>query len=229
MSDNCSSSPVSGCKDGQSITSLQEFTDAFSEHLVTINLKKGAVLTQIDECCESINGKLGNIKDVLEDIKNQAVECCTTTNSNLDDVLSSIQTIINGGGPCDTNTTTEHGVPITTEEPDPPVTTEEPEPETTTTTYGETSANYGFFDLDSDGDFICALAVEVGVTLYYEGSWSENNIPDAIGLIMYRDEGMTHQVNESTSHTYIKRNPGDKVYAINEAGLVGNYVSTCEV
>lgn len=230
MSDNCTSSPVSGCTDGQSIASLQEFTDNFSEHLVTINLKKGAVLIQIDDCCENINGKLTDIKDILENIKNQAVECCTTTNSNLDDVLSAIQTIINGGGPCDTDTTTEHDTPVTTQEPEPPLTTDEPDPEnTTTSTEEDTGVKSGTFDLDSDSDFICALAAEVGVTLYYDGSWSENNTPDAINLVMFRDEGLTQPVNESTSHTFIKRNAGDKIYTLNEAGLAGDYVSTCEV
>jgi len=157
------------------------------------------------------------------------VECCTTTNSNLDDVLSAIQTIINGGGPCDTDTTTEHDTPVTTQEPEPPLTTLEPEPEDTTTSSEGEQVNSGLFDLDSDSDFICAEAAEIGVTLYYDGSWSENNTPDAINLVMFRDEGLTQPVNESTSHTFIKRNAGDKIYALNEAGLAGDYVSTCEV
>lgn len=238
MSGNCSSSPLSGCTEGQSIASLEEFSDNFKEHLVTINIKKGAILTQIDDCCESTNGKLTDIVDILETIKTQAIDCCAETNSNLEDVLAAIQTIIDGGGPCDTVTTTEHEVPITTEEPvvvtttsgEPVEVTTTSEPETTPTTTEEEPVvvNSDLFELRDNEYLICAMGSETEVTLYYVGTWNENNAPDNIGLTLWREAGMITQVNQSTNWTYIRRSAGIKVYELSELGVAGDYVRTCE-
>lgn len=239
MSGNCSSSPLSGCTDAQSITSLGEFSDNFKEHLVTINIKKGAILTQIDDCCEVTNGNLINIKDILEQIKNHAIECCKTINSNLDDVLGAIQTILDGGGPCDTGTTTEHGVPDTTEEPVEVTTTSGEPVEVTTTSEQEESTTTseevapvvysGVFELGSTVPLICEGGDEEAVTLYYTGTWNENNDPDSMGgMIMFRDAICTFQVNRSTTHKYIRKSDSPKVYDLSELGAAGDFYYDCE-
>lgn len=239
MSGNCSSSPLSGCTDGQSIASLEEFSDNFSEHLTTINVKKLAILEQIDDCCESTNGKLTDIVDILETIKTQAIDCCAETNSNLEDVLAAIQTILNGGGPCETNTTTEHEVPVTTEEPvvvtttsgEPVEVTTTSESETTPTTTGEEPVvvSSDLFELDDNELLICNYGDESEVPLYFLGAWNEGNEPDSIGIQLFREPGLINQVNQFTNWTYIKRSAGVKVYELSELGVAGDYVRTCEV
>lgn len=230
MSGECSSSPISGCTDSQTIDQLEILTDLLELKLGEINVKIGEITADYTECCDVNNGILTDIIDKFDEIIHQAEDCCEAILSNLDKINDELDNIIHGGEtvptttaePVIVTTTTGETVPTTTGE-DVPTTTEAPEVPTTTAAPVIYSSR---FELDDSSVLICSpdATAESNVLLYYEGVWDEAHwVVDTITV--YRNADLTGLV----AYDFIKKSSSDRVYNMNnETGLVGAYEKDCE-
>lgn len=230
MSGECSSSPLTGCTDSQTVGQLEILTDLLELKLGEINVKIGDITADYAECCDVNNGILTDIIDKFGEIIQQAEDCCEAIQDNLDKINDELDKIINGGVSTPT-TTEEPAVSTTTEAETGTTTTGEYVPttteETVTTTTPEPVVNSSRFELDDNSVFICSpfdMAAESNVLLYYEGTWDEAHWhPDTITV--YRNVDLTGLV----LYNFIKKSSSDRVYNMNdETGLVGTYEKDCE-
>lgn len=201
MSGNCSSSPLSGCTDSQSLISLQAYTEMVTLKLGELVVKKGEIVEDVTECRETINALWEEVLDKLTTYKDNRAECCELLNDLLDDINTELEDKTNPTPPV-TPTTTEEPV-VTTTEALVDTTTEAPTP---TTTEAPTYL-HGLFNYDDDADFLCLE--ENTTTLYYQGIIE-------VGTVLYTDQGIT----VFNLGDYVKRDGATPRYQVNNSGVI---------
>lgn len=206
---NCSSSPLSGCTESQEITSLQSYTEMLTLKLGELVVKKGQIVTDVNNCRNTINNLWEEVLDKLETYKDNRAECCETLGDLLDDINTELDDKIKPPLP-PTPTTTEEPVFTTTEEPV-VTTTEAPTP---TTTEGPIY-NHAQFNYDDDADFLCLE--ENTMTLYYEGIVQT-------GTVLYTDAGIT----PFNLGDYVKRDGQIVKFSCNNFGVITQLPELCE-
>jgi len=201
MSGNCSSSPLSGCTDNQSIDKLQDYSEMLVLKLGDLVVLKGTIVTDVENCRTTINALWEEVLDKFETYKDNRAECCERLGDLLDDINEELEDKTHVTPPV-TPTTTEEPVDTTTEAPV-DTTTEEP---VDTTTEGPIYRSDPF-NYDDDADFLCLE--ENTVTLYYQGIIE-------VGTVLYTDEGVT----VFNLGDYIKRDGEVVKYSVNNFGVI---------
>ena len=210
MSGPCSSSPLSGCTESQEITSLQSYTEMLTLKLGELVVKKGQIVTDVNNCRNTINNLWEEVLDKLETYKDNRADCCERLGDLLDDINTELDDKIKPPLP-PTPTTTEEPVFTTTEEPV-VTTTEAPTP---TTTEGPIY-NHAQFNYDDDADFLCDE--DNTMTLYYQGIIQ-------VGTVLYTDQGIT----AFNLGDYVKRDGSLVKYSVNNSGVItAELVKRCE-
>jgi len=212
MSGPCSSSPLSGCTDNQSIISLTDYKEMLVLKLGELVVTKGEIVEDITNCRNNINAKWQEVLDKLETYKDNRAECCERLGDLLDDINDELDDKIKPPIPPYTPTTTEEPVVPTTEEPV-DTTTEEP---VGPTTEEPPVYNHGLFNYDDDADFLCDE--DNTMTLYYQGIIQ-------VGTVLYTDQGIT----AFNLGDYVKRDGSIVKYSVNNSGVItAELVKQCE-
>jgi hypothetical protein len=209
MSGPCSSSPLSGCTDSQTLISLDSYTEMVTLKLGELVVKKGQIVTDITNCRNAINLLWHDVLEKLETYKDNRSDCCERLNELLDEINTELEDKTNLPHPV-TPTTTEEPVFPTTEEPV-ATTTEEPTP---TTTEGPVY-NHGLFNYEDDSDFLCLE--ENVMTLYYQGIVQT-------GTVLFTDQGTT----PFNLGDYVKRAGAVVKFSCNGFGVITQLAELCE-
>jgi hypothetical protein len=206
---NCSSSPLEGCTDSQSLISLQSYTEMVTLKLGELVVKKGQIVTDITNCRNAINLLWHDVLEKLETYKDNRSDCCERLNELLDEINTELEDKTNLPHPV-TPTTTEEPVFPTTEEPV-VTTTEEPTP---TTTEGLVY-KHGLFNYHDNPLTICIGTNTI--TLYYQGLIEENTV-------LYTDEvGTVFSLGD-----YVKKDEAEVIYSVNGFGVITAIYGLCE-
>jgi ribosomal protein L37E len=83
---NCSSSPLEGCTDSQTLISLDSYTEMVTLKLGELVVKKGQIVTDITNCRNAINLLWHDVLEKLETYKDNRSDCCERLGDLLDDI-----------------------------------------------------------------------------------------------------------------------------------------------
>jgi hypothetical protein len=206
---NCSSSPLEGCTDSQTLISLDSYTEMVTLKLGELVVKKGQIVTDITNCRNTINALWTEVLGKLTTYKDNRADCCERLGDLLDDINTELDDKTNPPHPV-TPTTTEEPTPTTTEEPV-VTTTEEPTP---TTTEGPVY-NHGLFNYDDNRTVLC-LGNNT-IELFYQGLVETNTV-------LFTDQGIT----PFNLGDYVKREDSEVKFSCNGFGVITLLPELCE-
>ena len=201
----CNSSPISGCTDSQTVLKLQEWTDDLEVILGELVVKKGEIVTGVENCTTNIHNIFTEILEKFDTLIQNSEDCCEALNAALQDIIDELDSKVTPPTPV----TTEEPTPTTTEEPtsttteSTPTTTEE-----TPATTEEPTYEHGLFNYEDDADFLCLEENEM--TLYYLGVVQ-------VGTTLYIDSGGTVPFALAD---YVKRAESVVKFSINGFGVI---------